>query len=131
MVEWMSIDHVKYYVEDLTKVTDFYVNVLGFQIVKSSPIWNMVVGGGVTIDIERPDDIEKSKSETAGSPQGRHGHLPGHTHTAFRVPDVEKAYEELVSKGVEFRRKPFKNQDSKRTIAFFTDPEGNTLHITD
>lgn len=131
MIQWMSLDHVKYYVMDLEKVSNFYVNKLGFQVVKSSPEWRMVVGGGITIDLETPADSNKMKDEKIASPQGRHGHKPGHTHTAFRVADVEKSYEELKSKGVEFFMKPFTNQNSKRTIAFFTDPEGNVFHITD
>lgn len=123
------IDHVKLYVKDLEKVADFYINKLGFRVVGPSPSvmkakrYVMLRHGEIGIDLQVPEGAESLKS------QREHGF--GYTHIAFKVRDVEAVYEELTRRGVEFFIKPRLNPDNGRTLAFFRDPEGNILHITD
>ena len=52
---------------------------------------------------------------------------PGLRHLALTVADFDAAYEQLKKKKVSFLGEP---QESKgnRTV-FFTDPEGNILHL--
>ena len=46
-------------------------------------------------------------------------------HIAFTVDDVEKAQNELASKGFQFKRAPFVNAGTGRMIAGIEDPDGN------
>ena len=54
----------------------------------------------------------------------------------FEVPDVDKAVDELTSRGVKFERYEGMDQDAKGvmrdngpTIAWFKDPAGNILSV--
>jgi len=63
----------------------------------------------------------------------------GYTVLGWIVPDIAKAVRALVKRGVEFRRYEGMQQDdlgiwsspSGARVAWFTDPEGNTLSLTE
>ena len=56
----------------------------------------------------------------------------------WEVPDIEKTVEELATKGVEFLRFGFLEQDERgiwrapngNAVAWFKDPDGNTLSLS-
>ena len=48
---------------------------------------------------------------------------PGNTGIGFRVDDIDKSFNEMVAKGVEFTVKPTKAEWG--TFAMFKDPDGN------
>ena len=64
---------------------------------------------------------------TAGEPKGAESVL------YFRVPDIDKAYDELRSRGVEFLGAPhriFRHESGvEEWMAFFTDPDGHPTAI--
>ena len=51
-----------------------------------------------------------------------------HTGIGFGVPDIQKAYEELSSKGVRFTMPPTE-QPWGGILATFSDPEGNVFYL--
>jgi len=53
----------------------------------------------------------------------------GSMHIAFRVKDIDKAYEELKKNGVEFLTPPVKNPGGKGGFVYFRDPDGVTLEL--
>jgi len=129
MVELHKIDHVKYSVKNLDEFVDFYVQKLGFQIIGPSKDvieakkYIMLKKGEIGIDVQVPMEVDELTNSDKD-------HM-GFVHMAFKVSDVQRSYAELVRKGVEFLGKPELNPDNGRTIAFFKDPEGNILHLTD
>ncbi len=52
---------------------------------------------------------------------------PGLRHLAVMVSDFDQAYAELKSKGVNLTGEPFEVKGNR--LVFFTDPEGNLLHL--
>ncbi len=52
---------------------------------------------------------------------------PGLRHLAVMVSDFDQAYAELKSKGVNLAGEPFEVKGNR--LVFFTDPEGNLLHL--
>ncbi len=63
----------------------------------------------------------------------------GYTALGWRVPDITKAVRKLVKKGAKFERYGFMEQDengiwdapSGARVAWFKDPDGNTLSLTE
>ena len=128
MVNLLKVDHVKFYVKDLEKTEEWYMDKLGFKRLRLVDLgggqrYVELSNGKVGIDLEVPKGVEKLNHIS--------GHDLGYTHVGFTVANVQEAYEDLVRKGVEFRAKPRYNDVNGRTLAFFQDPEGNTLHLTD
>jgi len=52
---------------------------------------------------------------------------PGLRHLAIAVTDFDKMYQRLKSSGIQFLTEPEKNGGN--SLAFFTDPDGNILHL--
>lgn len=52
---------------------------------------------------------------------------PGFRHMALAVEDMDAAYAGLTAAGVRFESEPFFSGGNR--VAFFTDPEGNYLHL--
>jgi catechol 2,3-dioxygenase-like lactoylglutathione lyase family enzyme len=67
----------------------------------------------------------------AGAPRPQLTH-PGITEVAFWVTDIEKTYEELCAKGVEFYSPPqlftLEGYGGAKAV-YFWDPEGTTLEL--
>lgn len=112
-------------VNDITKAKDFYGTVLGLEV-SNIPEMKVVLnikisGGGRFMLYEKPD------------------HSPaGFTVLNFPVDDIEKAVDELRSRGVEFEsyNTEFIKTDDKGIsrgggplIAWFKDPAGNILSV--
>ena len=133
MVELLKIDHFKLNVRNLDKVSNFYIDKLGFDKVVSMEGYIMLRHDEIFIDLAVPEGIETLNDPKIEVPSTdtRWGNLPGLVHVAFKVYDVHKAFKELQDNAVEFHVEPFFNPKNKRTIAFFKDPEGNILHLTD
>lgn len=52
---------------------------------------------------------------------------PGIRHLAIAVDDFDQAYQEIKNKGVQMLGEPYENQGNR--LAFFTDLDGNILHL--
>ena len=111
-------------VDDGEKAKEFYGNTLGLDVSEDMGILHLHLAGG---------------GEVIAYPKG-----PAHTPATFTilnfpVADVEKAVDELTSRGVRFEHydTPDFKTDEKGiargndgpTIAWFTDPAGNILSV--
>jgi catechol 2,3-dioxygenase-like lactoylglutathione lyase family enzyme len=106
---------------DIDAVQTFYGETLGIETSVEHGLLTLHLAGGdrPTLVYPKPD------------------HQPAnYTILNFPVDDVEKAVDELVSRGVEFLRYEGFNQDPKGIfrdegpdIAWFTDPAGNILSV--
>ncbi len=123
------IDHIAIIVTDLEKARHFYVEQLGFTVVRevfrqdrNDTILNLKIG-------DEPDSpeielfVEKNPPKRVSNPEAC-----GLRHLAFRVDDVEKAVAELEQKGIEcepIRMDPY----TKNRMTFFRDPDGLPLEL--
>jgi catechol 2,3-dioxygenase-like lactoylglutathione lyase family enzyme len=114
-------------VDDLAKAKDFYGKTLGLNVVEDQKMGVLTIrlatGGRVMVYPKGPE------------------HAPA-TYTAlnFPVADIDKAVDELTSRGVRMERYEGFQQDAKGiarggkgspgpSIAWFTDPAGNILSV--
>ena len=112
--------YVNVFVSDLARAVDFYTTKLGvplrFQDEKFGYASFATDGAGFAVARVDPKDPDQAPLV------GRH------TGVAFGVPDLEKAYQELRSRGVEFTMPPTK-QPWGGVLATFRDSEGNVFYL--
>jgi len=113
-----GIEHTAIASPDPQQLTQWYVKTLGFVINFNS---------GKAVFVKAPDGtmIEIITSEGEAGPKKLKD--PGLRHLALTVSDYDSAYAQLKAKAANFVGDPIVNNDVK--VAFFTDPEGNFLHI--
>jgi predicted enzyme related to lactoylglutathione lyase len=110
-------------VNDIQKAKDFYGQTLGLEVTEEAMgiLALHISGGGKIIIYPKPN------------------HTPASfTILNFPVTDVEKAVDELTSRGVQFEQYDFGQMKTDRkgiirgqgpTIAWFKDPAGNILSV--
>jgi lactoylglutathione lyase len=106
---------ITFYVSDLKKAKKFYQETLGLE---KKYEYSSYVGfecGGVEIGLIPKPKGEQKASQTSPSVE-------------FLVDNVDKAYEELKSKGVKFIKELHDEAWGGRQ-ATFTDPDGHVLEI--
>ena len=124
-----AIHHVAIIVSDYEKARDFYVNKLGFAVVrenfrKERNDWklDLRVGDGVNA-IELEIFAEPNPPKRVNRPEAC-----GLRHLAFRVEDVEAAVAELAQMGIECE--PIRlDSYTKKKMTFFFDPDGLPLEL--
>ncbi len=107
---------------DTTRARQFYVDVLGLEFLEESP-FALVVRAGPTVIRVTP--VEEHRPSV-------------HTVLGWSVPDADAVMTELVGRGVEPLQFDGLIQDdlgiwdapSGARVAWFSDPDGNTLSIT-
>jgi catechol 2,3-dioxygenase-like lactoylglutathione lyase family enzyme len=106
---------------DLERSEAFYAGVLGLTLVDSTPFAKVFDAHGTQLRVTRVDAV-------AGA---------AYTVLGWRVEDIDASIAELGSRGVEFKRFAGMEQDeagawtspSGARIAWFADPDGNTLSL--
>ena len=108
-------------VSDQDRALAFYTEKLGFRIVTDQP---MGPGAQRWIELKIPG---ADTGISLFTPPGLEGRIGTFTNFSFHSNDVEKTYEELKGRGVEFTAPPKK--EPWGTSVIFKDPDGNQLHI--
>jgi catechol 2,3-dioxygenase-like lactoylglutathione lyase family enzyme len=113
-----GIEHTAIAAADIAALADWYVSTLGFAVNYRSPN---------AIFVKAPDGTMIELIHAEGD-RGTSGlKVPGLRHLALTVTDFDAALAGLRQKGVNFVGEP---QESKgNRVVFFTDPEGNYLHL--
>jgi catechol 2,3-dioxygenase-like lactoylglutathione lyase family enzyme len=116
-----AVKFVSVYVNDQDRALAFYTQKLGFSVVTDQPMgpdarWIelKIPGAETSVVIAKPFQ-----------PQNLVGVFQN---MAFVADDVQKTYEELSARGVEFRQPP--RTESWGTSAMFNDPDGNTFVLS-
>jgi predicted enzyme related to lactoylglutathione lyase len=107
-------------VDDTERAKDFYTKALGLDVSEANGMLTLHLGGGTTVLVYPKDN-----------------HVPASfTVLNFPVPDIERAVDELVARGVTFERyegMPADDRGIMRAggplIAWFTDPAGNVFSV--
>lgn len=122
----MKIDIASVFVEDTNKALKFYTEVLGFTMKVSIPEINWVT----VVSPEDPEGtqllLEPNENPAAETYQ-KAIFAQGIPATSFTVSDINREYERLINKGVEFTMSPMKSIGA--TIAVFNDTCGNLIQI--
>lgn len=129
LLELAAIHHVAIIVSDYEKARDFYVNKLGFAVVrenfrKERNDWKLDLRVGDGADaIELEIFAEPNPPKRVNRPEAC-----GLRHLAFRVEDVEAAVAELAQMGIECE--PIRlDSYTKKKMTFFFDPDGLPLEL--
>jgi catechol 2,3-dioxygenase-like lactoylglutathione lyase family enzyme len=112
-------------VNDLQKAKEFYTQTLGLRVSEEA---DAPGGAMLTLHLE-------GGTEVLVYPKPNH--VPAtFTVLNFPVPDIDKAVDELIRRGVRMERYPEFEHDEKGIfrgqtplIAWFTDPAGNTFSV--
>lgn len=119
------IHHIAIIVSNYEKSKDFYVNKLGFQILRENYREDR---GDYKLDLKLGEcELEifwgKNNPKRPSYPEAC-----GLRHLAFKVDDIEKEVEELKSLGVEVEPIRLDEITNKR-MTFFQDPDGLPLEL--
>ena len=113
------ITHLKFVgipTRDQDRAIAFYTEKLGFKVVTDQPM----------ADKQRWIELRVAHSDTRVvlfTPDGHENRIGTSFNGAFACDNVEKTYEELKARGVEFAAPPAK--EPWGTFASFKDPDGN------
>jgi catechol 2,3-dioxygenase-like lactoylglutathione lyase family enzyme len=134
-------NHTSFTVSDVDRSVDFYTKVLGFK----EEIRFDVDGEGISRIVGFPDSHLKIVFVSLGefrielieyvSPAGEKVDTAtnnvGSAHIAFWTDDVDKTYDELKAQGVKFIASPGRSKPGRPRVAYFVDPDDNTLEIVE
>lgn len=111
---------------DPAKARAFYQKTLGLEFVREDPFALVFDANGVTIRIANVSTVKNYKPAAF-------------TILGWHVANVEESVKHLANKGVAFERFPGMDQDahgiwsspSGARVAWFKDPDGNMLSLTE
>ncbi len=125
-----GIHHVALTVTDLDRALDFYTNVLGFRRGRwlrgpdgPSRIVFVETPGGGCIEL-----FHRHEGAVAAPPRTDNRTL-GWNPLAFAVSDIDAEVARLKALGVRFTAEPGPSRPGAIRVAFFPDPDGNTLEL--
>jgi len=114
----LGLEHTAIASPNPSQLAEWYVHTLGFTINYQS---------ATTTFVKAPNGymIEIITAEGGRATSGMKD--PGLRHLAVLVSDFDKVYADLRSKRIQFLTEPSEIKGNK--VVFFTDPEGNILHL--
>ncbi|GHT07729.1 hypothetical protein FACS189432_00190 [Bacteroidia bacterium] len=118
---FLGIDHPAIAAQDVVALTQWYCDVLGYEIFAQTekPVFIIKAPDGTFIEM-MPKDETLRPTRTVNT--------PGWSHLALRVSDMDKAIAELDKHQVAWTTDEFEAVGGGR-IRNFTDPEGNLLQV--
>lgn len=115
---YTGLEHTAIASPDPQRLAQWYVDILGFHI-------NFEYDGNYFVRAPNGAMLEIIPSQGEALPTQMK--TPGLRHLAVSVADFEQAAEDLKQKGVNIVSEPL-NLSGNRLL-FFTDPDGNLLHL--
>jgi len=116
-----GIEHVAIASPDPARLAQWYVEILGFAVNHRSTTSR-------TVFVKAPDgsmiEIVEASEASAGTPGMS---APGLRHLALTVRDFEVACQQLKERRIPFLGEP--TTKAGNSIVFFTDLDGNLLHL--
>jgi len=123
-----GFDHFAITVSNLRRSIDFYQDILGFKVLGQliQDNGNFII---VYLDMGNGKILELFNFSEKGEPITSYNDKNiGMKHFAFKVDNVDEAYEYFKKEGVEFTMEPTNAEGGVR-IAFFKDPDGILIEI--
>ena len=113
-----QLDYTMVVVSDMRRSIEFYRDVLGLPLKFQSPDWTEFQTGTTTFALHGGGTAAK------GPPAGDPSKQAGHCSIGFNVEDVDKTYEELKAKGINFVMPPTQREGEGIRLAVAIDPDG-------
>lgn len=128
----LDLDHAGTSVADLARSLRFFGGAFGFGIEETFSIPATDVRGavlrhpsGARIELfHDPESVATPPGDPVGSARRR-----GWFQVAFRVRDLDAAYDRAINAGGDAVRPPFLAPDGRSTVAFLRDPDGNLIEL--
>ena len=121
-----SIHHIAIIVSDIEKAREFYVQKLGFEVIREN---YRAERGDWKLDLRVDEHTELEIFAENNSPKRvNRPEACGLRHLAFRVESVEETVKELKSLGIECEPVRFDTY-TKDKMTFFHDPDGLPIEI--
>jgi glyoxylase I family protein len=121
-----SIHHIAIIVSDIEKAREFYVQKLGFEVIREN---YRAERGDWKLDLRVDEHTELEIFAEKNSPKRvNRPEACGLRHLAFRVESVEETVKELKSLGIECEPVRFDTY-TKDKMTFFQDPDGLPIEI--
>ncbi len=111
-------------VSDMKRSIEFYRDKLGIPLRYESPEWSEFETGATKLALHgggKPKDHSQGRRETPA----------GDCSIGFEVDDLDKAYQELKSKGVNFVMPPSKREGEPIKLSLCLDPDGLVISIAE
>ena len=139
-----STEHFSFTVSNLDKTLHFFCELLGLTATPIAEVSNEQIqkvvkmpGASLRISIVQTPDNKKIELIEYAKPKGKKIDLktsnPGVAHIAFAVDDIERMYEDLVKKGVEFNSPPVwvvgNEGKGKWGVCYLKGPDNITLEF--
>ena len=117
-------EHIGLAANDPNALKEWYIRALGatvlMELSKSPPAYMLGLPGGLWLEIYA--------AESSAGP--RDNRVAGWRHLALRFDNIENARARLEAAGISFNE-PVKPAGGAGRILFFSDPEGNLLHLVE
>lgn len=121
-----SIHHIAIIISDIEKAREFYVQKLGFEVIREN---YRAERGDWKLDLRVDEHTELEIFAEKNSPKRvNRPEACGLRHLAFRVESVEETVKELKSLGIECEPVRFDTY-TKDKMTFFQDPDGLPIEI--
>lgn len=118
-----GIEHIGIAARDTTALADWYCETLGFRIVSRSddtpPSYFVAAPNGTMLEVISANQAPRTEHDPRDA---------GIRHICIGVEDFEETVAELKGKRVTFTGEVI-DLPSGGKVVFFTDPEGNLLHL--
>lgn len=120
-----KIHHVAIIVSDYERSKDFYVNTLGFRVIREN---YRPERKDYKLDLELEGCELEIFSGAGNPPRPSYPEACGLRHLAFQVEDIEAAVRELEGRGVD--TEPIRTDEfTEKRMTFFHDPDGLPLEL--
>ena len=112
-----QIDYAMVIVSDMTRSIEFYRDKLGIPLKFQSPDWTEFQTGSTTLALHGGGVLQAA----TGGDQSKYA---GTCSIGFNVEDVDRTYEELKAKGINFVMPPTQREGEGIKLAVCVDPDG-------
>ena len=137
-----EVRHVGIVVTNMKNSLKFYRDLLGLKIVRDTDehgkhLDNMLSLDNVqvrTVKLSVNDNItliELLEFKSHNDNEVRNFYTIGASHVAFTVENLEKLYQDLSEKDIEFNAPPQKSPDGLVKVTFCKDPDGTPIELVE
>ncbi len=121
-----QVDYVMVLVTDMGRSIKFYRDMLGLPLKFESPKWTEFQTGATALALH--GDGIPNPNPASGTDQKQ---LAGTCSIGFTVENLQKAYEELKAKGVNFTMPPTQREEEGIKLAVCLDPDGLPVSLAE
>lgn len=119
------VDHIAIISSDIEKTKEFYINKLGFQLIKETIRQekdDIILDLRINEDTKLEIFIKQNSPIRITNPEAR-----GLRHLAFKVDDINLVVKELKEKDIECEE--IRKDKNDKSFTFFFDPDGLPIEI--